>query len=39
MQARARAAGGTLSIWSGPGEGTEISATLPHDRAQLGVAD
>ena len=39
MRARARAAGGTLSIWSGPGEGTEISATLPRDRAQLGVAD
>jgi len=39
MRARARAAGGTLSIWSGPGEGTEISATLPRDRARLGVAD
>jgi signal transduction histidine kinase len=35
MQERARSVGGTLSIWSGPGEGTEISATLPADRAQL----
>ena len=39
MQERARTVGGTLSIWSGPGEGTEISATLPRDRAQLAVAD
>ena len=39
MQERARTVGGTLSIWSGPGEGTEISATLPRDRAQLAFAD
>ena len=39
MRERARTVGGTLSIWSGPGEGTEISATLPRDRAQLAFAD
>ena len=39
MQERARTVGGTLSIWSGPGEGTEISATLPRDRAQVALAD
>jgi signal transduction histidine kinase len=39
MRERARTVGGTLSIWSGPGEGTEISATLPRDRAQLAVAE
>jgi signal transduction histidine kinase len=38
MQERAQAAGGTLWIWSGPAEGTEISATLPRNRAQLGLA-
>jgi signal transduction histidine kinase len=38
MRERARTVGGTLSIWSGPGEGAEISATLPRDRAQLAVA-
>lgn len=39
MQERARTVGGTLSIWSGPGEGTEISAILPRDRMPLAVAD
>jgi signal transduction histidine kinase len=39
MQERARTVGGTLSIWSGPGQGAEISATLPRDRAQLAFAD
>jgi signal transduction histidine kinase len=39
MQERARTVGGTLSIWSGPGEGTEISATLPADRARLALSD
>jgi signal transduction histidine kinase len=39
MRERARTVGGTLSIWSGPGEGTEISATLPRDRAHVAVAD
>jgi signal transduction histidine kinase len=37
MQERARDVGGTLSIWSGPSEGTQVSATLPRDRARLSV--
>jgi signal transduction histidine kinase len=38
MQQRARGAGGTLSIWSGPAQGTEVVATLPRDRAPLVLA-
>jgi signal transduction histidine kinase len=37
MQERARTVGGTLSIWSGPSEGTRVTATLPCDRAPLSV--
>ena len=37
MRERARAAGGTLSIWSGPSQGTRVSATLPRDRSRLAV--
>jgi signal transduction histidine kinase len=38
MQERARAVGGTLSVRSRRGEGTEITATLPCDRPRLVLA-
>jgi signal transduction histidine kinase len=35
MRERARLVGGTLSIWSGPSEGTRVTARLPCDRAAV----
>ena len=37
MRKRARAVGGTLSIWSAPGQGTEISAILPREGTEISA--